>query len=391
MKSGSLVFVERRPRGASMFSHLKLHSMKATLIIGICSMLSIQAVAAGTLDVVVSPASSAVQRVGITGAGWAVVAEEGRRITLHYSNHPDDFGGSTGTGTATSSDGGVSWTAGPDDWPVPKTMDVWQNRLRDGSFLALGIRWLPDPAKRGQTESVEVPRDAWAIASSKDGRDWQMANAEIECPPEIGVIARPLPTIIEDEHGVLLMPAYAWGKRGTSSVLLKSEDRGRHWKVLSTITTADALAKAGAQLATPWFETSVARASDGSLLAVMRTGSSPLPKSALVSARSTDGGLTWGATERLIAGPEREPVAGKLPGLVLMGNGVLALVTANSKSGCFLYLSPDGTGREWSAGHVITKVSGGNASMVALDADHLLVFTPAARVINCWRVAVKAK
>ena len=58
----------------------------------------------------------------------------------------------------------------------------------------------------------------------------------------------PLPHIIEDESGLLLMPAYTWSKRGNKVVLLQSEDGGRVWKVRSVITTAVAMIQAGARV-----------------------------------------------------------------------------------------------------------------------------------------------
>lgn len=340
--------------------------------------------------VVVAPSSLAVEREGITGAGWAVVAGEGdsRRVTLHYPNHPDDFGASTGTGTAHSSDDGLTWTAGEDEWPLEKTVDLWQARPSSGDRLAFGIRWLPDPARRREIEPGDVPADAFRIAFSKDGREWTDEEAVIECPPEIGVIARPLPRIFEDESGTLFMPAYAWSRSGNRSLLLASGDRGRLWKVRSVVTTSAAMVDAGATVTTPWLETAVSPTSDGSWLAIIRTGSSE--KAGLMMARSTDAGLTWSPVEKVLAGPERETVAGKLPGLLLMSNGTLALLTAHTKLGCRLYFSPDGTGREWTQAHLVTAISGGNTSMVELGADRLLVFTPARHRIHCWRVTVKA-
>jgi hypothetical protein len=72
-----------------------------------------------------------------------------------------------------------------------------------------------------------------------------------------------------------------------------------------------------------------------------------------------------------------------------MPAGPLVLLAAHSKRGCFLYLSADGTGREWSEGQVVTTVTGGNTSMTALGRDRLLVFTPANRRIHCWRVTLR--
>lgn len=329
-----------------------------------------------------------VERAGITGAGWAVVAGDGK-TTLIYPNHPDDFGGTAGTGTSHSADGGKTWTQGPDDWPIAKSIDLWQDRMKDGSLVAFGIGWAPDPKKRGEQTGADVPADAYSIAISKDqGRSWNTSAATLHCPPEIGIIARPLPHLFEDGQGAWLMPANAWGKRGTRALLLRSVDRGRNWSVLSTIVTAEGIQKAGASLTTPWLETTVARTKDGSLLAVMRTGSSD--QAALIAARSADDGVTWSPVEKILVGPQRQVVAGKLPNLLLMPNGVLVLLAAHTKIGCFMHLSYDGTGREWSEAQLVTKVSGGNTSMTALDANTVLVFTPSSKRISCWRVALPA-
>ncbi|WP_395745143.1 sialidase family protein [Prosthecobacter sp.] len=338
-----------------------------------------------------APAATVVERAGITGAGWAVVAGEAgaSRVTLVYPNHPDDFGGTAGTGASHSADGGRTWTQGPDDWPVAKCIDLWQDRMKDGSLAAFGIRWVPDPKKRGEQTGADVPADAYAIAVSKDqGRTWSTGVATLHCPPEMGIIARPLPHLLEDGKGAWLMPAYAWGKTGTRALLLRSADHGRNWSVLSTITTAAEMVKAGAAPTTPWLETAVARTADGALLAVIRTGSSE--QAALVAARSADGGTTWSPVEKIVAGPQRQIVAGKLPSLLLMPNGTLVLLTAHTKLGCFLHLSHDGNGREWSAARVVTQVSGGNTCMTALDAETVLVFTPSSKRISCWKVALPA-
>lgn len=355
-------------------------------LILISLLLAIHGASAQPEGIVVSPEVVAVKRSGITGAGFAVAAADGKRVTLHYPNHPDDFGASTGTGTAISTDGGATWSVGNDDWPLAKTADLWQERMRDGSFMALGVRWLPDPKLRGEIDVKDAPVNPWSMATSQDGQQWQTFDVTIHSTAESGVIARPLPHIMETDTGALLMPAYAWGKAGTRALLLKSDDRGREWSVLSTITTAAAIVKNGVPVTTPWLENMVARAADGSLFAVVRTGSSAV--SALVSVRSIDGGRTWSVPEKVIAGSTHQAVTGKLPNILTLPNGMMALLTAHSKRGCFLHLSRDGIGREWDEGQLITRVTGGNTTMVALEANTMLVFTPANGRINCWRLAL---
>ncbi len=330
-------------------------------------------------ELLVQPRVSVVEREGITGAGQVVAA--GSRLLMFYPNHPDDFGGSGGTGASVSEDGGATWKAQPDDWPMAKMVDLWADRLQNGDLLAFGIRWVPDPKKRGEMTAKNVPADAYQIAISKDaGRTWQSQTAVIECPAEFGVIARPLPHAFEDEKGTLFMPAYAWGKHGNHALLLTSVDRGRRWTVRSSITTAAAMVKAGAPVTTPWLETTVSPTKGGDWLAIVRTGSSA--KASLVSVRSANRGKTWSV-------PEKLPIAGKLPTLQLLPNGVLALLTAHSKNHCRLYLSADGNGREWSKAHVLTSLSGGNAGMTSAVDDSLVVITPANRRIDAWRVSIR--
>lgn len=325
------------------------------------------------------PRTVVIQREGITGAGQVV--QTGKRLLLFYPNHPDDFGGSGGSGAAVSEDGGVTWQTQPDDWPLGKTIDVWADRLRNGDLIAIGLNWAPDPKRRGELSAKDVPPDAYQLGfSSDEGRTWRNEPIVIEHPSEYGIIARPLPHVFEDASGILFMPAYAWGKAGNHTLLLHSKDRGRHWSVLSSITTAAAMLKAGASVTTPWLETTVSPTQNGDFLAIVRTGSSA--KSSLVSLRSADHGRTWSA-------PEKMAVAGKLPTLQLLPNGVLALVTAHTKNHCRLYLSSDGSGRGWSTEHVLTSQSGGNAGMTVTSKDSILVISPANKRIDAWRVSLR--
>ncbi|MFM7603703.1 MAG: sialidase family protein [Prosthecobacter sp.] len=336
--------------------------------------------AAHAQNPLVLPRAVVIQREGITGAGQVV--QTGQRLLLFYPNHPDDFGGSGGSGATVSEDGGATWQTQPDDWPLGKTVDVWADRLRNGDLIAIGLKWAPDPKKRGELGSKDVPADAYQLGTSTDGgRTWREEPMVIEHPAEFGIIARPLPHVFENERGILFMPAYAWGKTGNHALLLHSKDRGRHWSVLSSITTAAAMVKAGASVTTPWLETTVSPTQNGDFLAIVRTGSSA--KSSLVSVRSTDHGKTWSAPEKMTA-------SGKLPTLQLLPNGTLALLTAHTKNHCRLYLSADGNGREWSAAHVLSSQSGGNAGMTVTGKDSLLVISPANKRIDAWRVSLRA-
>ena len=338
-------------------------------------------VPAEEVEVVVSPRATVVERVGITGGGYPVVA--GDRLLNFYPNHPDDYGITNGIGLAISTDGGVTWMKGRDNWPMTKMVDVWAQRFKNGDLFAFGIKWVPPPESRRDPKLPEVPTDAYQIGISKDGgKSWQLERARIDCPPELGGIARPLAHIIEHENGMLLMPAYVWKKAGNKVVLLQSEDGGRVWKVRSLITTSLAMTQVGARVVSPWFETTISPTTDGALLAIIRTGSTV--KSNLVSVRSADHGKTWQK-------PEVLPFAGKLPTLHLLGNGILTVTTALSRNHCRVYLSSDGTGRKWSDAFVISSQTGGNVGVAIFGKDKLILTTPANRRVDAWKVRVGPK
>lgn len=343
--------------------------------------------------VTVAPMATVRERPGITGAGWGVaydISEGGRtikKVVNIYPNHPDDWGKTAGTGASHSLDGGATWLPDPDNSPINGMVDMWQDLLRDGSLLTLGIKVLPDRKNPPAMGADGMYHGVFSYALSRDrGATWRFGSGSITSSAEVGPIARPLPRVLQEPDGSLLMPAYSWNQQGNVALLLKSTNLGETWRVLSTIATATAVRAAGVPVTMPWFEHMVARVSDGSLLAVIRTASNS--RGELVAARSTDQGATWSPPERVVSGPARRPVAGKLPNLCLLPNGVLVLLTAHTRDHCRIYLSLDGTGRQWSEAFVITSQSGGNTSLVGVGRDRLLVFTPATGRIACWDVSI---
>jgi hypothetical protein len=334
-----------------------------------------------------------VRRDGITGAGWGVSHRQGSDPTTStllrviYPNHPDDWGKSAGTGSSYSLDGGRTWTADPDNRPIPGMVDMWQDRLSSGELVTFGLRKLPDREKVLATEPTAnlFESGPYPIGLSRDqGKSWNWHEAMIHSSPEHGVIARPLPHILESEQGAWVMPAYAWSRSGHRTLLLRSIDQGRNWSVAGTIATVAAIRAAGVTVATPWLETTVTYAADGSLLAVMRTASNA--QGALVLARSTDHGASWSKVERVLTGPQQRIAAGKLPNLLRLPDGPMVLLTAHTKNHCRLYISRDGNGRNWGDGLIVTSVSGGNTSLTVLDERRLCVATPANGRIDAWQV-----
>ena len=341
-------------------------------------LLPIVPVAAAEFEVVVGPRVTVVERVGITGGGYPVVA--GDRVLCFYPDHPDDYGVTNGVGSAISTDGGLTWKPGRDNWPMTEMVDLWAERLKNGDLLAFGIKWVPDPETRRHPKLPDVPADAYQIAISRDqGQSWKLQRAMIDCPPKVGVIARPLAHMVERGKGCLLMPAYVWKKTGNKVVLLESDDGGHAWRIRSIITTVVAMVQAEAVVVTPWLETTISPTKDGDLLAIIRTGSTV--KSNLASVRSIDGGKTW---EK----PTVLPFAGKLPTLHLLPSGILTVTSALSRNHCRIYISADGTGRKWSRAFVISSQTGGNVGIASAGENKLILTTPANRRIDAWRLRV---
>lgn len=344
--------------------------------------------------VTIAPMAILRERPGITGAGWGAAFDVAdgekrrRQVVAIYPNHPDDWGKTAGTGLSFSWDDGKTWTAGSDNTPIPQMVDLWQDQLSDGTLVSLGIRDLPDPKKPPQPGPDGFFTGTFTIGVSTDGvGSWTTGTATVRSTAEIGPIARPLPRIFLAHDGAWLMPAYSWGPRGSRALLLKSTDRGRNWSVAATVATAEAVRALGVAVTTPWFEHMVARTADGSLLAVVRTASNA--RGALVTTRSVDHGVTWSAPARLLAGEEKKMVAGKLPNLTLLPNGVLVLLTAHTKNHCRIYVSWDGRGREWSDAYVVTSQTGGNTSLVPVGRDRILVLTPATGRISAWTLSIR--
>ena len=151
------------------------------------------------------------------------------------------------------------------------------------------------------------------------------------------------------------------------------------WKVRSVITTAIAMTRVGARVVTPWLETTISPTKDGKMLVIVRTGS--IVKSDLVSVPSIDDGKTWQQ-------PKVLPFAGKLPTLHLLNNGILTVTTALSRNHCRVYLSADGTGRNWSRAFVISSQTGGNVGVAIASDNNLIMTTPANRRVDAWHLRV---
>jgi hypothetical protein len=115
-------------------------------------------------------------------------------------------------------------------------------------------------------------------------------------------------------------------------------------------------------------EAAIARTKDGSLLAVMRTGS----YQPLYQARSTDDGANWSTPEPVLAGPNRLPVPSVFPDLILLDNGTLALYVG--RPGQAMLASTDGNGRSWSEPVMVDYLNSGNGTQLPIGRNRLLAF-----------------
>lgn len=230
---------------------------------------------------------------------------------------------------AISRDGGRTWTT-PEPWT--ESGNSWA-RLKDGTCLWLSYLLI------FQTEAAATCR----VGRSKDGLEYVWADATVDLAPlkfakaEKGTASLVFhQSILEMDDGSLLATMYGHATGDTSyrSVLLKSTDGGRTWGLLSTIAYDPSIEGEGP------CEPSLVRLANGDLFCMMRVSSSR----PMCFTHSTDSGLTWAPLTRM---PETHANLSVDPDLVLLSDGVLAC--AAGRPDCWIMLSLDGQGREWSA------------------------------------------
>jgi hypothetical protein len=159
-------------------------------------------------------------------------------------------------------------------------------------------------------------------------------------------------TVLELPEGDLLTVTYGWFEgddvpvayqplmRKTRCICLRSSDRGRNWRFVSTVAADHAVSEEG------FNESSVVRLAgggcEGRLVCVMRTGCFD---GALYTTHSDDEGASWSA-------PERLQLMGVDPMLIRMSDGMLALSCgrrSRDPSAQVNYVAfSDDAGRTWS-------------------------------------------
>lgn len=293
-------------------------------------------------------------------------------VLVSYPVH-GDTAHDTGTALASSLDQGRTWTNADDRNPFPDEQSFYLSRLRNGDLLAVSYHtfMIDEPGKT----QAEVP-----TAVSKDGgRTWTHRAGRMTAPQSMKSISdatsRPghplggfvlVHRVIEDDDGTLYQSGYGFyaEDRKFRQIILASTDGGENWTVRGTVA-ADLPDRQNYECLC---EAAITRTRDGSLLAVMRTGS----YQPLYQARSTDDGASWSTPEPILAGPERLPVVSVFPDLSLLDNGTLALYVG--RPGQAMLASPDGNGRSWSAPVMVDYLNSGNGTQLPIGRNRLLTF-----------------
>jgi hypothetical protein len=248
-------------------------------------------------------------------------------------------------------------------------------RLHNGQLMA--IDFIPGAVDSNHT-SITL-----RVRTSHDGAHWGLTNAPLTAPEgrTFGGI-RVHRRIIELPDGTLIVPAYgtfAGSSRGYSAIL-QSTDGGRSWTYRSIIPASST---------TGTNEVGWSYTSDGRLLAVLRTASSP---NSLVHSYSGDEGKTWSDAVPLL-GPDGKQVQGIYPDVVLQPNGTMLLATG--RPDVRVLVSNDGSGRSWQvqdtvfANYPSTGGNGrfdgtsGNTTMENVGPSRSLLFFDQCAVYGC--------
>ena len=246
-----------------------------------------------------------------------------------------------------SRDAGRTWSQ-PTPWK--ESGNSWL-RLKNGACLWLSYLLLY------QSESVAKCR----VGRSRDGIEYAWTDGTVDVAPNrfdhgakgtASIVVHR--SIIEMPDGLLLATMYGRfaGDPLDRSILTSSTDGGTTWKYLSTIGYDPKVGGEGLN------EPCVVRLANGELFCFMRN----LSAKPMYSARSTDGGKTWSAPQRM---PDEYAALSVDPDLRLLSNGMLAC--SAGRPNCGLMFSPDGTGKTWTK--PFTIFTGPTTSYTSICAD----------------------
>lgn len=281
----------------------------------------------------------------------------------------------TGTALASSLDNGRSWTPADDRNPFPDAQSFYLSRLADGDLLAVSYHTFM--IEDSGSLQAEVP----TARSSDGGRTWTHRAGRMTAPEAMRPISdgtsRPghplggfvlVHKVVEDPDGTLYQSGYGYyaDDERYRQIIMASTDGGENWTVRSTVAVDPELSDHPRYEG--FCEGAFARAADGSLISIMRTGN----YQSLYQSRSTDDGATWSDPVPVKAGPDQVPVTGVFPDLIMMDNGTLVLYVG--RPGQFVLASTDGTGESWGRPKMIDYLNSGNGTVVPIGRNHFLAF-----------------
>jgi hypothetical protein len=211
--------------------------------------------------------------------------------------------------TRVSRDGGLSWETirlKPGDNGLD--MEGGAIELRDGTILALDTYITPGDRPGLGMGQIYTSADQWKTVTGPFDVPFDMPNAKFDGSTDDGgrphLAQRAHRRIIELPNGDLLTTLYGWLQGDhtpatyaptmmkSRALLARSSDRGRHWKLISTIAVNPSVGTEG------FGEPVLCRLSKGPhpgrLICLMRTGRN------LYEADSDDEGTTWTAPRELI-------------------------------------------------------------------------------------------
>jgi hypothetical protein len=214
--------------------------------------------------------------------------------------------------TVVSRDHGITWTPfEPKPTGDELEMEGGAIQLRDGMILALDTYIRPGARPGDSVGQLYTSKDDWHTLQGPEEVPFDLPNVDFYASKDDNGHAheaqRAHRRILELPDGTLLMTFYGWiqGDKTPSTylpsmvksrvMLARSTDRGRHWKMLSTVAVDPSVGTEG------FGEPVIGRISQGAhagrLLCLMRTGRN------LYEATSDDNGLRWSrAHPRVFAG-----------------------------------------------------------------------------------------
>ncbi|MBN2312172.1 MAG: exo-alpha-sialidase, partial [Candidatus Hydrogenedentes bacterium] len=254
-----------------------------------------------------------------------------------------------------STDNGMTWAKREDG----RTIGAGAQQLRSGRVLGMGYRTKPIEGRPGWYRGDRfVSEDGGRSVTGPLDAEFHVPQAK----PAMGHAFHPGPlfmrSIVERPDGSLVALMAGWFKGDDApcphnperpysrTYTCESTDGGETWTYLSTIGY-DHIGSEG------YNEGSMKPLPDGTLMAVLRTGSMSDPRcqdNPIMVSTSADGGRTW--TE-----PRRTGVHGAFPDLTVLSDGTLAITYG--RPGASIVFSRDG-GVTWTDRTVIdaTRYSG---------------------------------